>query len=171
MSIKNAILDAGPIIHLEEINCLHFLIDFNKLIVPSTVWHEVESHRPSVFEHKDIKFYKEGIVEKSKDVHILTTCRLFCLDPGETEAIVLCSIYTDSILLTDDASARLAAKTLGIKAYGTIGIILRAIRKDKITPAEAIRKLEEIPSKSTLFIKHSLLQEIIEEIKKEYRLT
>jgi len=80
-------------------------------------------------------------------------------------------IYTDSILLTDDASARLAAKTLGMKAYGTIGIILRAIRKSKITPAEAIRKLEEIPSKSTLFIKHSLLKEIIEEIKKGYRLT
>jgi len=91
MSPKNAILDAGPIIHLDEINCLHFLIDFNKLIVPSTVWYEIESHRPSVFEHKDINFYREHIFEKNKDVHIMATCRLFCLDPSETEAIVLCS--------------------------------------------------------------------------------
>ena len=48
-SIQNVILDAGPIIHLEEIDCLYLLTDFKRLIIPDAVWREVEYHRPSVF--------------------------------------------------------------------------------------------------------------------------
>ncbi len=164
-TIQNVILDAGPIIHLEEIDCLHLLLDFKKLIIPYAVWREVECHRPSVFKHNDVNFEKVNVV---LDEDIRSVCRLFCLGTGELEAIALCSQYTDSILLTDDASARLVAKTLGIRAYGTIGVLLRAIRRRQLTPHETVRKLEEIPLKSTLFIKRSLLHEIIEEVKREY---
>ena len=167
-TIQNVILDAGPIIHLDEINSLHLLLDFKRLILPDAVWREVEYHRPSVFKHKDVNFEKVNVV-LGED--ILSVCRLFCLDTGELEAIALCSQYPDSILLTDDASARLVTKTLGIRAYGTIGVLLRAIRRRRqITPHEAIGKLEEIPLKSTLFIRRSLLREIIEEVKREFGL-
>lgn len=167
VTIPNVILDAGPIIHLEEIDCLRLLLDFKRLIIPDAVWYEVAYHRPSVFKHKDVNFEKVNVV---LDEDILSVCRLFCLDTGEVEAIALCSRYPDSILLTDDASARLVAKTLGIRAYGTIGVLLRAIRRSQITPHEAIGKLEEIPLKSTLFIRRSLLREIIEEVKREFGL-
>ena len=166
-AIQNVILDAGPIIHLDEIDSLHLLLDFKKLIIPDAVWREVEYHRPSVFKHKDVNFEKVNVV-LGED--ILSVCRLFCLGNGELEALALCSQYPDSILLTDDASARLVTKTLGIRAYGTIGVLLRAIRRRQITPHEAIGKLEEIPLKSTLFIRRSLLREIIEEVKREFGL-
>jgi predicted nucleic acid-binding protein len=162
-TIQNAILDAGPIIHLEEIGSLSLLLDFKRLIIPDAVWYEVAYHRPAVFEHKDVNFEKVNVV---LDEDILSVCRLFCLDNGEVEAIAVCSQYPDSILLTDDASARLAAKTLGIRAYGTIGVLLRAIRRKLLTPHEVIGKLEEIPLKSTLFIRRSLLREIIVEVKR-----
>ena len=48
-SIQNVILDAGPIIHLEEIDGLYLLTDFQRLIITDAVWREVEYHRPSVF--------------------------------------------------------------------------------------------------------------------------
>lgn len=163
-TIRNVILDAGPIIHLEEIDSLHLLMDFKSLIIPDTVWREVEYHRPTVFKHKDVNFEKVSVV---LDDDILSVCRLFCLDSGELEAIALCSQYSDSILLTDDASARLVAKTLGIRAYGTIGVLLRAIRRRQLTPYETVKILKEIPLKSTLFIRRSLLHEIIEEVKRE----
>ena len=166
-TIQNVILDTGPIIHLEEINCLHLLMDFERLLIPYAVWREVEYHRPSVFKHKDVNFEKVNVLLNDD---LLSVCRLFCLGIGESEAITLCSQYHDSILLTDDASARLVAKTLGIRAYGTIGVLLRAIRRSQLAPHEIVRKLEEIPLKSTLFIKRSLLHEIIEEVKKEYGL-
>jgi predicted nucleic acid-binding protein len=166
-TIQNVILDAGPVVHLEEIDCLHLLLDFKKLIIPDAVWIEVAYHRPSVFKHKDVNFEKVNVV-LGED--ILSVCRLFCLGNGELEALALCSQYPDSILLTDDASARLVAKTLGIRAHGTIGVLLRAIRRKQLTPHETVRKLEGIPLKSTLFIKRSLLHKIIEEVKREYGL-
>ncbi|MCR4322056.1 MAG: hypothetical protein NUV74_17195 [Candidatus Brocadiaceae bacterium] len=46
-TIQNVILDAGPIIHLEEIDSLHLLMDFKRLILPDAVWSEVEYHRQS----------------------------------------------------------------------------------------------------------------------------
>ena len=166
-TIQNVILDAGPIIHLDEIDSLHLLLDFKRLILPDAVWREVEYHRPSIFKHKDVNFEKVNVV-LGED--ILSVCRLFCLGNGELEAIALCSQYPDSILLTDDASARLVTKTLGIRAYGTIGVLLRAIRRRQIAPPEAVGKLEGIPLKSTLFIRRSLLREIIEEVKREFGL-
>jgi predicted nucleic acid-binding protein len=45
------IADAGPIIHLDELNSLNLLTDFDKIIIPETVWHEVEHHRPQALHH------------------------------------------------------------------------------------------------------------------------
>ena len=162
--VETVVLDAGPVIHLDEIGCLPLLTDFKRLLLPSAVSQEIEQHRSVVFK-SDVPFEKIDVVI-SETVH--TTCRLFSLDTGEIEAIGLCSQYPASILLTDDASARLAAKTLDIRAYGTIGVLLRAARRKQLSPGEVIIKLEEIPLKSTLFIKQSLLREIIGEVRLAY---
>lgn len=164
--VQTVVLDAGPAIHLDEIDCLHLLADFKRIIVPKAVSLEIEYHRSAVFQ-KNITFDKADAVI-AETIH--TACKLFSLDTGETEAIALCFNNPAAVLLTDDASARLAARTLGIRAYGTIGVLLRAIRRGLISPSDAISKLEEIPFKSTLFIKHSLLREIIEEVKITYGL-
>lgn len=36
----NAVADAGPLIHLAEIDCLHHLARLSSLHVPDTVWEE-----------------------------------------------------------------------------------------------------------------------------------
>jgi hypothetical protein len=38
------ICDAGPIIHLDEVNCLFLLNDFTRVLIPDAVWNEVKSH-------------------------------------------------------------------------------------------------------------------------------
>lgn len=40
------IADAGPVIHLDELDCLYLLADFGRVIIPETVWMEVQRHRP-----------------------------------------------------------------------------------------------------------------------------
>ncbi len=162
--VQTVVLDAGPVIHLDEIDCLHLLTDFKRLLLPEAVSREVEHHRPTVF-LRGVFFEK---VDVAFDRNIHTVCKLFSLDIGEMEAMSLCFQYPGSVLLTDDASARLAAKTLGIRAYGTIGVLLRAIRRKQLSSSEVITRLEEIHVKSTLFIKHSLLHEIIEEVRSKY---
>jgi hypothetical protein len=44
------VADAGPIIHLDELGCLDVLADFGRVIVPETVWLEVQRHRPLALE-------------------------------------------------------------------------------------------------------------------------
>lgn len=36
------VCDAGPLIHLHELGCLELLADFPTVLVPETVWREVE---------------------------------------------------------------------------------------------------------------------------------
>ena len=167
--IRKVVLDAGPIIHLDEIGCLSLLSDFDESFVPESVWKEIEHHRPSAFQETEVSFIKTNIgIENTGQVNILSNA--FNLDSGEKEALSLCIQHPDSILLTDDTAARLAAKSLNIRSYGTIGVLLRAIRRNQLKPIEVIRYLEQIPSASTLFIKKSFLHEIIDEVKKEYAL-
>ncbi|MDO9141315.1 MAG: hypothetical protein Q7U38_13445 [Methylobacter sp.] len=44
-SIKQIIIaDAGPIIHLDELNSLNILADFEQVLVPDAMWCEIEQH-------------------------------------------------------------------------------------------------------------------------------
>ena len=70
----------------------------------------------------------------------------------------------DAILLTDDAAARLSAETLGYRAHGSIGILLRAIRRRQRTPNEVLSLLRALPERSSLHIRLALLEEIISRI-------
>ena len=58
------VCDAGPLIHLDELNCLDLLSDFKKIFIPDTVLQEVKLHRPQIlrnnlltFEHVNIKYF------------------------------------------------------------------------------------------------------------------
>jgi hypothetical protein len=43
-----AVLDAGPLIHLDELGRLNLLNDFKELLVPQTVLDEALKHRPGL---------------------------------------------------------------------------------------------------------------------------
>ena len=96
--------------------------------------------------------------------------RTFVLDAGETEALALMKEIPNAIFLTDDSAARLVANQMGFEVHGTIGILVRAIRREHRKPEEVVRVLSELPQKSTLYIKHSLLEEIILKVKHEFGL-
>ena len=160
------ICDAGPLIHLDELNATLLLNDFHQVIVPDQVWQEVNVHRPRIWENPDF-IYQRVEVAISSDSTILALVQTFSLDLGEQAALSLMQQYPEAIFLTDDAAARLAATTLGLRVHGTIGILLRAIRRQQLTRLEVLEILQNLPSQSTLHIKTSLLQEIIDRLKEE----
>jgi hypothetical protein len=45
-----AVVDAGPIIHLDELGCLDLLEGLGELSIPQAVWEEVRRHRPQLRE-------------------------------------------------------------------------------------------------------------------------
>ncbi len=49
------VCDAGPLIHLDQLDCLDLLADFSRIVVPDVVWREVEHHRPTALDQKTIR--------------------------------------------------------------------------------------------------------------------
>lgn len=163
-----AVCDAGPVIHLDELNCLDLLCDFQEIILADTVWKEVKHHRPKALKNAEIHFVRSPWKYPTDEL-LRTMCRVFSLDAGETEAFAIIEKNPDAMFFTDDASARLVAEQIGFEVHGTIGIILRSIRRKFMQPEQVLQILTEIPTKSSLHIRHSLLEEIIVKIKKEFK--
>lgn len=70
------------------------------------------------------------------------------------------------MFLTDDTAARLAAQQLAISVHGTIGIVVRAIRRRLKSRNEVVSILRSLPTTSTLHVRPSLLEEIIAEVER-----
>jgi len=163
------VCDSGPIIHLDELNCLHLLEDFQEVLIPDAVQKEIKRYRPLSLSKLNVPFvFSPGNIPDN--ARLLALCRIFSLDVGETEALALMERNPQAIFLTDDASARMVAEQMGFKVHGTIGILVRAIRRGQTEAKEVLGVLKEIPSKTTLHIKRSLLDEIVIKIKKEFDL-
>lgn len=90
------------------------------------------------------------------------------LHEGEREALRLIAAAPSLTLLTDDAAARLAAKALGCRVHGTVGILLRSVRRGQREPGAVLEILRQIPYRSTLHIKPSLLVQIIAEAERSW---
>jgi len=62
----------------------------------------------------------------------------------------------------------MAAKSLNITAHGTVGLLIRAVRQKLRTPSEVLYLLSAIPGQTSLHIRQSLLNEVIERVKIEW---
>lgn len=163
------ICDAGPIIHLDELDCLDLLLDFSQVILPERVRQEIERYRRSALDNPTISLTIMGR-RTHFESDLITMSRTFMLDAGETEALALMKENPNAIFITDDASARLVATQMGFKVHGTIGILIRSVRRGYRRPEEVLRILSELPQKSTMYIKHSLLEEITLKVKHQFGL-
>jgi predicted nucleic acid-binding protein len=165
-SPADVVCDAGPLIHLDELDCLDLLSDFQTVFVPEQVWREVENHRPNALKHPDVVMQRVSI-ELSENAPFQTLVRALALDLGEQAALSLMERYPQATLLTDDAAARLAAESLGYEAHGSIGILLRAIRRRQRTLQQVLLTLRSLPTRSSLHIRPDLLQRIITRVETE----
>jgi predicted nucleic acid-binding protein len=138
----SVVCDAGPAIHLDELGCIDLLKYFQEILLPSTVWGEINRHRPSVFKNEDVPFSQVAGKTPSSEP-LLTLCKIFSLDAGEIEALVILEQRPHAMFLTDDAAARLVAKQMNFNVHGTIGILIRSIRgwQDARFDAEKTRSI------------------------------
>ena len=160
-----AISDAGPLIHLDELGCLDVL-DFPEILVPETVWREVAKHRPTALQHTGIALQRR--TPGRLPSRIAAIAPLYGLHHGELEALALCLEYPKPLLLTDDGAARLAAVNLNLSTHGTIGLVIRAVRRHQRTPEEGMRLLQNIQCRSTLHVRPVLLAKILRQVGQEW---
>jgi predicted nucleic acid-binding protein len=163
------VCDTGPLIHLDELDALDVLRDFQHILVPQTVWSEVERHRPSAVPKAGMPLtHVESGPEP--DASFVTLAQAFSLDAGEREALLVARERPSAWLASDDAAARLAAELLGIRAHGTIGLLIRVIRRGRRAPAAVITLIEQLPARSSLHVRLALLREVLDRLRREFRI-
>jgi predicted nucleic acid-binding protein len=143
--------------------------DFERVFVPEVVRKEVLAYRDLAFKGSNVK-WTEISHQFPVEEQLQAVCKIFSLDSGEVAALAFISKEPGLLFLTDDAAARLVATKLGYNVHGTIGVLLRAIRRDLMKPEEVIDRIKLIPLQSSLYIKASLLQEVISQVEQEFEL-
>lgn len=139
------------------------LADFAEVLVPDAVWREVAQHRPGALTHPGVTLRRiSPLMAVSPELESLA--QVFSLHTVEWEALRVAMEHRPGLLLTDDTAARLAAGNLRIGTHGTIGILVRAIRRGQRTKEEVLEVLRSIPNRSTLHLKRSLLESVISEV-------
>jgi predicted nucleic acid-binding protein len=138
--------NATPLIYLAKLGKLELLRKlFETVIIPNGVFDEV------VIKGIAIKAPDAFIIERSmnegwiklKSVREIKELTKFGLHKGETEAIALAKRYGCE-LLVDQRHARLAARTVGVKARGTLYVLLTALKRKIISYDEYILALREL---------------------------
>lgn len=87
------------------------------------------------------------------------------LHAGEKESLYLSKLLNVSLLLTDDLAVRKAAKHLGLRPVGSLGVVVRAYREGKISLEDAEQYLIDLYETSTLFVTRAIVELAIEQLR------
>ncbi|AQL41323.1 nucleic acid-binding protein [Halorientalis sp. IM1011] len=147
-----AVADAGPLIHLAEIESLDLLSHVETLYIPETVVEELDRGGSG----DEIAEVDSEIVSAPDDQSPETD-----LDPGERAAL---AVATDrkAVLLTDDLEARDAAKESGVEVHGSIGVIALAHARGSLDRSEAAERMRALQYDTSLFVTEAVVERGIE---------
>jgi predicted nucleic acid-binding protein len=162
---RPVVCDAGPLIHLDQLDSLDLLSDFTSVQIPEVVWAEVLKHRQKALPQP---FLPRPAPSVAADFETLALCRAFSLDAGEAACLALLATQKGHLFLTDDAAARLVAEQMKIEVRGTLGLLIRSVRKGKRSPAQVIQTLESLASRSTLYVSPRLLADVVQELRRKW---
>jgi predicted nucleic acid-binding protein len=163
---RAVVVDAGPLIHLDELGCLDILGDMAPLVTPEVVWNETRRHRPRMqIDH--IPGLRAVPVDRAPSPKLIVFADTLGLAAGETAALALAEQQRLVVFLTDDSAARLAGEALGFRVHGTIGMLLRSIRRGMRSRSEELDILASLRERSSLHIAPNLLAEVVIRVKAE----
>lgn len=164
-TVTSAVADAGPIIHLSEIDALQFLQVFDHLLILNEVWNEtVGKRRVSASALMAFDFVPQEPSPVTDVAEFMISNSLSHLQHGEIEALFLCQSRSIPLLLTDDLAARDGAKRLNITLVGSLGILIRAYRKSLISLEDAKNRLMRLQKQSSLFVTPAIIELAMAEI-------
>jgi len=158
--ISIVICDAGPVIHLDELGELGLLADFGKVLITETVLDEVARHRTVDWQGIPLSISPPPPV----DPRLRAVSKTLSLHSGEISALALGALHPDALFLTDDSAARMASEQMGFRVHGTLGVLLRSVRRGIRTTADVRKLLLTLPSRSTLHLRPDLLARVIAEL-------
>ena len=143
-----AVSDAGPLIHLAEIDSLELLSTFDTLLVPEAVYKELEAGG-----------VPEGLTDLSYERVETDESRVGTeeLDAGERAAIAV-AVERGVVLLTDDLAARKAASDAGVEVHGSIGVVALGYGRGSLDRDEAASRMRALQRETSLFVTEAVVE-------------
>ncbi|PAU84350.1 nucleic acid-binding protein [Halorubrum salipaludis] len=138
--------------HLAEIDSLGLLSVFDGLLVPETVYAEIEAGGvPPGLADVSYELVETDAEEKKTGD----------LDVGESAAISIAR-ERKVTLLTDDLAARESAADAGIEVHGSIGVIALAHGRGRLDADEAATQMRALQRETSLFTTDAVIERGIE---------
>jgi predicted nucleic acid-binding protein len=162
--VKTIVSDTGPVLHLLEAESLELLSGFGTVLIPMAVHEELNQLSNHWTNFKPAWLHTIPLEEPYLHQSTLQE-QLEFIDYGESQAISLFFQTHADMFLTDDATARIYAQSLGIEVHGSIGIILSSAAQKRLTKSETIIKLDKL-SQTSLWISKKVLQEAYQAVNK-----
>lgn len=120
-----AVVDSSPLIVLGKVRRLDLLSAlYEDIVIPPAVVDEVLAKSRLVTPDLQ-QFVERSRVRAVENVRLVQTLSVD-LGPGEAEAIALAAEIGDALLLMDDADGRRAARALGLRVAGVLGVLVEA---------------------------------------------
>lgn len=161
-----AISNTSPILNLATVGYLHLLrSQFGRIIVPRAVVEELRLDEDYTGNNEITSAIDKGWIEV-RSVTNRNRVRVLqhTLDDGEAETIALALETASPLVLLDEKDARGAAKDLGLKTTGVVGIIMRAFKQGNIEePLEVMRDLRE---KAGFYLSDTIMTHIQSTVKR-----
>ena len=143
-----AVSDAGPLIHLAEIDSLELLSTFDTLLVPETVYEEI-----------DAGGVPDGLADLSYELVEADESRIGTgkLDAGERAAIAVAE-ERGVVLLTDDLAAREAASDADVEVHASLGVIALGCSRGLLDRDEAASRMRVLQRETSLFVTEAVVE-------------
>lgn len=149
------VADTGPVLHLAEANAVELLPLLGEVVIPPGVEEEL------LCAHFPVRL-PVGVSVRSLTARASADAAAWCdagvLHRGEAQAIVQARQMTADFLLTDGAAARLLAETCGLRARGSLGVVLWLAGQRRISVAAARVHLDNL-ARSSLWVSARVLAE------------
>lgn len=160
---NKAVSDAGPVIHLSEIDMFCCFSVFETVYVPKEVYDELKASDQPGNDEIDSDIFT--IIEPDHKDRSVYFSQKFEISLADGAVIAAAREKGINIVLTDDLEVRDVVRSYGIRPVGSIGILLRAYRENLITFIELDRALDGILQRSSLYITARLVERVRSEVK------
>ena len=135
--MPNAITTTSPLLYLYRIGLLNWLPQlFDEIWIPEAVVYELKAGLQAGFDVPIPENY--DWLKIINPQNIPAEWPPLDLGEGDQAVLALARENTDRVVILDDFLARLAAQTVGLTVWGTLGVLLEAKKQglaDSVAPA------------------------------------
>ncbi len=163
-------VNSGPLIALAKLSLIYLLHRlYESALVPSAVYDEVvtrglASAQPDAYAVQ-LAVIREELKIVEVPARMVEKVVELPLGVGEKQAIHVALTEAVDYVLLDDLLAREAAKSLGLKVKGTLGVLAEASRAELLSRQERDLVFQAILDRDDIWISQALVQRVWDELR------